>query len=337
MKNNVILIAGLLLSMSACGPIDDMKEMKNTTAEMKNTTKELAEISKGMAKSTGRIDGYSANTYRDMRLDTSISNGFKALNEMEAASSIEQKVIAAAYYMASFEFQLWKNTDLDNEHLREQMYALSVKRLFADMKEYLGSLADSEKLPPQPNQVSKEDNNLKNLYAISATLHEINPNQEALEKLNKIKLVSMLDLITEGLQAVSRTSTPLAKAPEYQKIVAQNEELAVLLLQLRYNLFAGKALTTIADVGGLFAKLGKTMFTWQPDLGKLSNSAKAEYSIKLMMGAADARARLLSTHHSLANVSGLPTIIDNMDISNVPKGPLAEVLAALKGKPEPKN
>lgn len=328
MKKNVIL-SGLLLALVSCGPIDDMKEMKNTTTEMKDTTK-------GMASSTKRIDGYSANTYRDMRLDTSISNGFKALNEMEAANSLEQKVIAAAYYMASFEFQLWKNNDLDDEALRQKMYALSVKRLFADIKEYVVSEKDAHKPPPSEKDASADANKLKNLYAISVAMHEINPNQEVAEKVNGVKLVSMLDLVTDGLRAAALNSKmDLAKTPEYQKIVAQNEELAVMLLQLRYNILAGKALKLIADLDGLFNglinKTAKSLFPWKPDLTRLTNTAKIEYAVKVTHLALDARKRLVSTGNKVAEF-GLSSILEHMDISQVPKGPLAEVLGALKAK-----
>lgn len=321
-----------ILSLSACGPIDDMKDMKKTTAEMKETTKELADVSKKMNKSTTRIDDSAGNTYRDMRLDTSISNGFKALNEMESAKSLEQKMIAAAYYLASFEFQVWKNKDLDTEELRQQMYALSVKRLFADIKEYVSELTDSESLPPKISDVSVADNNLKNLYAIAAMLHEVNPNQEVMHRVNDVQVVTMLDLISEGLH--SAKSTNVTKVPQYQKIVAQNEELAVLLLQLRYNIFMLKSLSSVSNIqDGLIAIQAMYRKPWQPDFSKLSNAAKLELAVKVTHLALDSRQRLMSTGHKTAALK-LPLnlefswILKNMDVKGTKfeKNPLAQAL-----------
>jgi hypothetical protein len=325
MNKNSLLISTLVFAgLTACGPLDDMKDMKNQT-------KELGDISKAMSQSTKRIEDYSSSTYRDMRLDTSVSNGFKALREMENANSLEQKAIAAAYYMASFEFQLWKNKDLDNDELREHMAALSVKRLFADIKEYNPRLDDSKKLPPETKDVTPDDDNLKNLYALAATLHEINPNQEAMAKVNKIQLISMLDLITDGL--VATASGKLENALPHQKIVAQNVEYAVLLLQLRFNVMAGKSLTAIADTESEVA-LGKMAIGhWQPDLSRLNNSAKVEQAVKLTKLAIDTRERLVKNGFKIAVPTKLKVpvsvIFKNMDLSNVPKGALKDALTEL--------
>ncbi|OQW52798.1 MAG: hypothetical protein A4S09_08110 [Proteobacteria bacterium SG_bin7] len=338
----IVILFGLFSALVSCGPLNDLKEttnttkemrditkdMKNTTGEMYKTTKELAEISKGMAKSTGRINNYSANTYRDMRLDTSISNGFKALNEMETAVSLEQKVIAAAYYMASFEFQLWKNEDLDDEPLRQKMYALSVKRLFADIKEYV-SKDDAHEKPPEENDFSTNASKLRNLYAIAVTLHEINPNQEVSEKVNGVKLVSMLQLVTEGLSSALTKTENLPKIPEYQKIVAQNEELAVMLLQIRYNVLAGKVLKLITKLDTTLDKLEKSKFSWKPDFSRINNAAKVEYAAKVALLAVDARKRLTSNGYKPAEI-GLSKIIQNIDLSQLPSRSLTDALSALK-------
>lgn len=312
-----------VFTVSACGPIDDMKEMKNTTAEMKETTKELAEVSKKMNKSTTRIDDSAGNTYRDMRLDTSISNGFKALNEMEAANSLEQKMTAAAYYMASFEFQVWKNKDLDTPEVRQQMFALSVKRLFADIKEYVSSLNDSQNFPPLITATTSADNKLKNLYAIAAILHEVNPNQEIMHKVNNVAVTNMLELITEGLATAK--SSNINQLPEYQKIVAQNEELAVLLLQLRYNILTLKSISFVSNVQEKTTLATMYLKSWTPDLSNLSNASKVEYAIKVTQAALDARNRLTSNGHKIAKLY-LPvplisvefaSIIKNMDVKSV--------------------
>lgn len=144
----------------------------------------------------------------------------------------------------------------------------------------------------------------------------------------------MLDLITEGLKSAAQKD--LAKVSEYQKIVAQNEELAVMLLQLRFTVLAGKALNLVVDLDGLadgfFNKGIKTLFPWKPELGRVNNAAKIEYAIKVTLLALDARQRLAATGHKIAEVKSLFAIIENMDLSRVPKGPLADALGALKAK-----
>ncbi len=335
MKNLLSTLAVSSLAFSACGPIDDMKEMKKTTAEMEQTTKELAEVSKKMNKSTTRIDDSAGNTYRDMRLDTSVSNGFKALNEMEAANSMEQKMIAAAYYMASFEFQIWKNKDLDGELLRQKMYALAVKRLFADMKEYVSTLDDAQILP------TSGGNNLKNLYAMAAMLHEINPNQEVMSEVNGVKLTSVLDLITDGLQAVAQRKS--GHAPEYQKIVAQNEEFAVLLLQLRYNIFTLKTLKMVSHIDdGFTTKAAMYLSSWQPDFSGLTNDSKMEFAAKVMALTLDTRHRLTSMGYKIADLK-LPLgrkfswIMKNMDLSKHKGSGFASVNLLVKSLEDLKN
>lgn len=304
------------------------EKMNKTTNEMSETTKQLAVISQGMSHTTNQISDNAKNTYRDMRLDTSVSNGFKALNEMEQAKSLEQKMIAAAYYYASFEFQLWKNKEGDSDELREKMFAFAMKRLFIDIKEYFKNSSEATVRPPTRDEVGPDQNRLANLYALAAMVHELNPNQEAVSKLNNVKLVSTYDLIKDGLSAIHAEKTgkiSLLKATEHAQVVAQNEELAVFILQLRYNILVAKTLSMVTNLASTIKEtaLKKAVLSehkWNTSLEHLSNTAVLSLAIKAAGAAIETRHVLQKNGYMVANMLlNDGTITPNVDLATVLK------------------
>ncbi len=343
---------GLLL-LSGCSAIEDMKEMKQMTKEMgakmdqtnRNLDRTLSQT-QDMKSTTGKIYDYSSMTYRDLRLGESAKSGFIALESLNKARSIEQKFVAAGFYFAAQEYQMWKSMDSDDKESRERMYAVAATRFFMDIREYIEDTAINEMKPPEKSDTSVKANNLKNLLALSAIMHEVNPSQKTLAKERNIQIVTMYDLLKEGLSAVReerKNKKSLLDAPEYLQIIAQNEEITVLMLQLRYNILSSKTLTLVSDIEE--KKISKYAASWDIDPHKLNNSAKILYATKAAVFSNDTRNFLVSLGYPIPNITilWLPFSMDlelsrvfrNMNVDSIPKSPqteqLVKALNELKG------
>ncbi|MDZ4662343.1 MAG: hypothetical protein SGJ18_12065 [Pseudomonadota bacterium] len=313
----ILNLLSVALIASACSMKKDMKEMHDNTLEMNKKMSETYDLMKQMKMSTDTVSETANHTYLDMRLNESVKDGFIALDAMNEETSLEAKMVAAAFYYASMEFQLWKGGfKNDNEEHRNLMYKLAVGRFFHDITEYLpqnlsaATISDIlNKRPPKNDENSKEDNALKNLYALAGVMHELNPNQEIMAKEKNFKPVSFFDVLVEGVNAIAEEKAgknQTLAAPEYIQIIAQNEERLKLMLGLRYNLLAIKSIIYVAGDISNPITLGKMMMApWEASFAELSNSSKLGFAIKVTKGAV--LTRLILNKFGIRPV--LPTIV----------------------------
>lgn len=326
------LLIALTFTTSACSLKKDMKEMHDSTVEMNKKMTDTYELMKQMKSSTDTVSETANHTYLDMRLNESVKDGFIALDAMDKEDSLERKMVAAGFYYASMEFQLWKGGfKNDNEEHRRLMYKLALTRFFHDIAEFLpknltpataSELLNS--LPPDTEDKSEKDNTIKNLYALAALMHEINPNQEVMAKEKNFKPISFLDVLNEGLLALAEEKSGKRQTvndPEYIQLIAQNEERLKLMLSLRYNILAIKSIVFVAGDISSKATLGKMMVTpWETSFADLSNSSKLAFAIKVTKAALQTRQMLslIGIRPTLPSimVKGFEDILNNMNIVN---------------------
>ncbi len=163
-----------------------MSNMNDTMNGMNTTMQSLNNVTNGMSATTNQL-------YLALRQGNSETIRAKALEDMEANSAVETKILYAGIYMIAFEFQVWTGEGLDDEARREVLYQDAFIQFDKDMRRYMGATLSLDPTSTDPA--------MENLYALSATLHMLNPLQEILVKDHKgIKASSMLTLIESVLR-----------------------------------------------------------------------------------------------------------------------------------------
>jgi hypothetical protein len=294
MNKRILSVIGVSVLMPACGMIKNLNDMHKstvgmakTTGGMASTTSHMANTTDGMAETTNHMsettDGLSAMTeamYADLRQGNSLTIRTERLRTMEHLSSQAAKISEAAKFEMAFEFQLWKAFGADTEEKRQALYVDAIPEFFRSMAEYV-----EHKHPLMPVFMN---NNIKNLYALAAGLHRVNPNQTAmLADSPDVEEVHMLKLIKDGLSAKARVvSGEVAPGdlPEYQQEVLKEEANATYILQLRHQFLIGMALAKVADfdskseVGQFFFKAWHMLVKWNADFSDLNEVQIKEYA-----------------------------------------------------------
>ncbi|MEK6704238.1 MAG: hypothetical protein AABZ06_00455 [Bdellovibrionota bacterium] len=260
---------------------DNTQEMSQTTQEMSHNTKEMNDNTRGMRDTTSEMletttslrDTIDA-TYRVLRQGDAMSARSARLKMMEESRVLDAKISEAAKYFMAFEFQLINDfgTDL-NVDTRQQYYLSATLEFLSDLKRYI--YKSREVLPSSNNA------DMQNLYAFSAAVSMINPNEEVLAEKHGWEKISMLTLLEESLKQKSALEQGLITEENiqlYQRAVLTESEDVIYLLRLRANFLAAAALGKIADLNtggffdipGHFRKLRLWMFKWKVDFSKFN-------------------------------------------------------------------
>ena len=278
-------------------------EMKKSTGDMEQTTQGMAATTSSMAVTTIQLKRISADMHGLMAgmkgtTDIFYAQGreaearkirVEAIAKMEHDEEIEKKIVQAAAYFKAFEFQLWASVEWDEYEKRRELFTTAMKEFFRTTETYLGSVYDKDDFDPSSN-----DQDMKNLYALAATMHEVNYFQKQLvEKNPKIKEYSVLDLIKKALRVhfmMNKGMTPMKEfdRDDYEYHVDFYRQKALYLLQLRQNFLVGMTLGKISNIaqkgtfgvhdgwtlgiGILSRKLGKLLGDWDPKLHKQPTS-----------------------------------------------------------------
>lgn len=230
------------------------KDLNTNTKDLNATTKNLAETSNDMRdrmarmekstdelkKLTENLKNQSAEIYDASRQAVAMNSRRDLLESVYKAESGGQKAVFAALYFKAFEFQFWTGADKDaSEDRRLSLMADATKEFFKAVQEF-GDADPSAEPDPIAQRDAKSPlrsaaNKQATFNALALTMHESNSKQEDMLKDRKgLKLVTMYSLITDGLAAEKSSSQQ--DLPEYQKVVLENKELALKLLQARHNI-----------------------------------------------------------------------------------------------------
>lgn len=221
------------LNKTTQGLAETSNDMRDRMARMEKSTDEMKQLTQGLSKQSAEI--YDAN-----RQAMAMNSRRDLLESVYKAESGGQKSVFAALYFKAFEYQFWTGTDKDaSEERRLSLMAEGVKEFFRAVQEF----ADEDpSVEPDPiakrnakEALSSPKNKQATFNALALTLHEVNSKQKDMLKEHKdLKLTSMYSLIVDGLSAEKAASTQ--ELADYQKIVLENKELALKLLQARHNI-----------------------------------------------------------------------------------------------------
>ena len=297
-------IVALGTMFSSCKQIDNLQDMHDSTQHMDATTTGMAKdtsdlhtLTAGMATTTSglsdktdrletltnNVENIAGSTYEDMRQGNSLETRTNRLKRMEDSVSIDAKISEAAKFVMAMEFQLWKKS-VDSPAERELLYVDAMQELFRSSKNYMTGTTD----------VSPASNNarMQNLYALSAALHRINPNQQAQADALGFTAVSMYDLITEALTLgfqIKSGSLAYTAVPAWVTEVLRSEDTAIYLLRVRYNFLGAMPLADISKIKaegwfGLNAFIHEAdmfLLSWTPDFSNLNQSQVAYEILKM--------------------------------------------------------
>lgn len=257
-------------------------QLTQTSDQMNQTTQQLAQLTREMYEMTENLKRVATATYLQLRQGDSLSIRREQIHAMETSKTLSKKIAEAGSYFMAFEFQLKTASDDknapkgDTPESRAVLYQKAAGEFFRTAKEYLR--------PDSATAPGSDDPDQMNLYALALAMHQINPNQEALAGEQNFKPVSMLSLVTHALslrQPLQQGKAKLSDLPAYVTEVLNNDEEAIYLLQLRYNVFSSLVLPEIAPIEQgsgpvnsmkeLILKLKMASQQWKPDFSRLNH------------------------------------------------------------------
>ncbi len=266
----------------SCSAFDDMEHMKNTTNGMASTTDKMASTTDKMASTTdqlnektGSVLDATLNMYIDMRQGNSWMIRDQAWHNLLAFKEIPAKLAEAGAFFQAMEAQLWKNEFFDDIENLEVLHVAAIDQFFRKAQDLIIQIHKEPFAKKFSTNPFSQDNRMKSLYALAATSHMVNPNEEAILKQRGIEKHSMLKLIQDSLE-VRDEFNELGKDafPPHVAEVLLFEDAAVYMLRLRSNFLAAMAFGKISgldDENNIVRSMdafGKMLFGWTADMKK---------------------------------------------------------------------
>jgi len=307
------LCAASTLGLSAC-LLTDMKEMHDSTVAM---NEKMNHTNGGMDRTNLLVK----LSYLDGRKKEAVDERNHSLKMMEESEEVAPKLKHASSFMRALEFQIFK-PELENQAEREILFNEAVAEFFKLIQEYAGNRGN---VSPKST-----DGKMQNLYAISAALHSVNARQELEQAGTRYPVLSLLDLINQGLDTARalREGRGNARAlPEYVKEVIRNEQDAVYILRIRQNFLTayGFALSASPENGNELSLLQKGWFLighgrlgidWTPVFDD-RNTVQLEYFAAVLQYALATRDALKANGYDPKTDQSILRIFKNIDWSKV--------------------
>lgn len=294
-NKSLILLLAFATTLNACEMKRNLDEMHDSTKEMNETTREMNQTTSEMNKRTDSLETATGELYDALRQGDSLAARRAALDNMIKTDDPGRKLSEAAKYFMSYEFQFWmdKNQDKGDEK-RQVLATMGAREFFKDIYQFI----PNGTMEPDPfaGQIigTKKSNLINCLNALSVTTHFLNPKQERLLKENpEMKPLSMYKMIEESLRAKAAIEAGEKTAADYPGFVTevlQNEDVAVYLLEARYNyfmaLFLGRATpvatSKYAALKGISIQWGRHMaYDWDVDLSGFNTVQIEEFNLFL--------------------------------------------------------
>lgn len=267
--------------------VSAMKEETKKVNESVNTMSEevgdLRSDLQGVQSKIGNVNTGIEEVYDGLRQGDSSNLRRLAFKAMVEAIAHEKKLSEAAMYIAAFEFYFWRDFGLDaNLKRREELIAGASQQFFKTVYEVYNYTP--RVFPLADPKISDVLNKEASFNALAAVLHMDNPKQKENIKLMatkgiKIEEVTFLKIIEQGLALKSKLASnqmEVAAVPAYLKEVLINEEVAIKLLQARWQFLTVSAM----DKSFQFKKVGafryirsawNLMSRWELDFSKMNS------------------------------------------------------------------
>ncbi len=228
----------------------------NGCSQMQDAAEKSARNSRRAADNSDSLIKLSSAAYADGRQGAGRDRRMQEIQRLESATDLNSKIVSASAYLAAFEFQLWKESEVpgDNEARREGMFAEAVMEFLRQMKAYQTSGEVSVGLNPAVPKTEAQ----KNLLAFGLSLHRISERQREASIAGRFKSVSMFDLLAMGLSSDGKN------AGRHTVEVQKELEVAAMLIQVRQlGLFAAAVakVRNPSEMQGVLAGRPDTVWT----------------------------------------------------------------------------
>lgn len=264
------LILPLLALSGACSMKKNLDEMHDKTTSMSQTTQEMKTTTTAMNDVTNGMGSF-------LKQGDSSKTRDEALDNMEKAEGLMEKLLYGTKYNYAWEFQLWQpNSEaaIDMLEIREELKAEAVIEFGKTLTRWVvpgkkWSL-DATKQTPE-----RED-----LYAFVSPIHKINPYQRAICKGTSMTPIALSDIIYDGLlksKALNEGRITRDDLSHADREVLREEQSLVFALQLRTRVLPIIALGRSSKIqegwfDGMFSQLGMLMWKWTPTFATSSST-----------------------------------------------------------------
>lgn len=237
-------------------------EMNSTTKDMAKSTSAMHESTDELKRTSSALDRQTGDLYQDNRQGLSLELRLHIFEQMSKANKQFAKIKYANFYLKSLEFQLWKDSERDNPQRLDELRLEAVQEVIQSIDE----LAPAGKRSFSP--LSKQ-NNMQNLYALSAALHVVNSEarlpqmtaisagenapSDALHEKEDHAPTGVLQLFYEALAAKTRVEAGDISYQDlrpYQASVLKFEEIATYILRVRMNFMTALTIKQLAAGDG---------------------------------------------------------------------------------------
>ena len=225
MKSGALLtLAGLTLAISlfACTRFRDGTGLARPQSGTLHSPEalSLAQVTPASNTSTSELERDRNFTYFDMRVGNTPRARREAIEALESVSDPFAKIAYASRYVSALEFQFWKPA-LETPAHRDRLVTTSLAMVFGQARIWIEASA------------------LENLRALGAALHFVNFAQEgSLRALPGTPEMTLNRVLESGLRAkdgIDSGARSFRELSESEKLVSQNESIAVFLLRVRQN------------------------------------------------------------------------------------------------------
>lgn len=258
------------------GSIDEtnqkMDEVRRQMDEMNN---KLVETNKRMEIMNSELE----RMYQDLRQGDSLSARLQTLEKLTTTPRLKSKLVYAAHYFMSYEFQLWKGQGSDGEEVR-QMLRHAAADEFVQVVRRLSQTSF-------PINILDEGNEISSLKALALALHTVNPNAKMNSQTNKFATESMHLLLSQALgygHQLSQSKISAEKIPDFAKVVLKEPELVKYLFELRVNMLPALVVSAMSQtasdelVSRWMARAGVVLKPWTAQTRSLNEIQLSEYA-----------------------------------------------------------
>lgn len=242
-----------------------MEEMAALTTEVLKRSDELSDLSKHGATTEGRNN---------------------RLKEILTDVTAENKVVHAAIYFKSFEYQFWEGIGPDiSLEKRQVLIDEAASEFFRAIAEFNNNSSKVDPFAIAGSPVLWDYGNREVVFnALALTMHMLDRKQvEMLQKFPEVKPVTMLSIIEEALQAeinINSGKLRIEEVSEATQMVLSNKPIALKLLQARHNfalvcfINSASKLATAQDsrFGQITTALGLGFISKGYELGKMGGA-----------------------------------------------------------------
>ncbi len=287
MSQKILLLAlASGLTLVACGEVNNLHKMNDTTQKMSDTTTEMNTTTKELSDKTESMKNTTGELYDALRQGNTVQLRRDAWKAILEAPTMFRKISEAGKYFMSYEFQLWNDSAQDADAGRRSVLAQqAAKEFFLEIEELAprdGSVNVSIAPDAQNLQnIESAQNRQASFNALAISMDQINRKQVPVLAKTKQPMMSMESIMEEALLAKKDLQDgqilPENKMTYIREVLA-HEEKAIQILKTRYSLFPLVFIDAVTKVGdmGLLDKGKMVLLGWDLDLDQL-NTVQLEY------------------------------------------------------------